>query len=173
MSRLILLNGPPGVGKSTMARRWADDHPGTLLCEIDLLRTMVAGWESDVVDAGARIRTTALAMITAYLRDGGDVVLPQLLADPAQLDRFVEAATTVGADHVHVLLTAPDDEVIRRFHQRGVAHAWGARAAAVVAADGGDQALRAWIARLDLLNGIRVPSTDPTSTYDALVAAVG
>ena len=28
MSRLIHLNGPPRVGKSTLARRYGDEHPG-------------------------------------------------------------------------------------------------------------------------------------------------
>jgi adenylate kinase family enzyme len=26
---VLHLNGPPGVGKSTLAGRWADEHPGT------------------------------------------------------------------------------------------------------------------------------------------------
>src|SRR6476469_9691128 len=90
--RLILLNGPPAAGKSTLARRWADDHPGTLLLDIDLLRTMVAGWQDDLLGAGARIRTTALATAAAYLGEGGDVVVPQLLADPVQLARFEAVA---------------------------------------------------------------------------------
>jgi predicted kinase len=173
MARLILLNGPPAVGKTTLARRWADEHPGTLICEIDLLRTLVAGWETDAVTAGARIRTAALAMITAYLRAGGDVVLPQLLADPAELGRFVQAATSAGAQYVHVLLTAPEEEIVRRFHDRGADHAWGTRTREMVESDGGDEALRTWIARLGELDGVRVPSTDPAATYDALVAALG
>ena len=49
MPTLLHLNGPSGVGKSTLARAWADRHPGTLLCDIDELRTCVSGWESDFV----------------------------------------------------------------------------------------------------------------------------
>ena len=118
MSRLIHLNGAPGVGKSTLARRYAADHPGVLVLEIDQLRTMVAGWQDDPVDAGTRIRTAALAAITAYLRDGGDVVLPQLIGSAEQLSRFEAAARDAEADYADVVLTAPPDEVVRRFRSR-------------------------------------------------------
>lgn len=77
MTRLILLNGLPGVGKSTLARRWAADHPGTLVCDVDVLRTWIGGWRDDFVGAGALVRPGALGLIRGYL-EGGDVVLPQL-----------------------------------------------------------------------------------------------
>lgn len=43
VSRLIHLNGPPGIGKSTLARRYVDAHPGVLNCDIDVLRTLIGG----------------------------------------------------------------------------------------------------------------------------------
>jgi predicted kinase len=43
MARLLLLNGPPGIGKSTLARRWADDRPGTLCLDVDLLHRFLGG----------------------------------------------------------------------------------------------------------------------------------
>lgn len=43
MPQLILLNGPPAVGKSTLAARYADDHPGTLNLDIDLLHPLIGG----------------------------------------------------------------------------------------------------------------------------------
>ncbi len=70
MSRLIHLNGPPGIGKSTLARRFVDAHPGVLNCDVDVLRTLIGGWQSDFARAGALIRPAALAMIEAYLRNG-------------------------------------------------------------------------------------------------------
>ena len=78
MSRLIHLNGPPGIGKSTLARRFVDERPGVLNCDVDVLRTLIGGWQSDFARAGALIRPAALAMIEAYLGDGNDVVFPQM-----------------------------------------------------------------------------------------------
>jgi predicted kinase len=171
--RLILLNGPPAVGKTTLARRYAVDHPGTLVLDIDVLRTMVAGWESDVVMAGQRIRTTALAAITAYLADGGDVMVPQLCGIPTEVARFEHAASAAGAAFEHVLVTAPPDEVVRRFRTRGDEHPWAAQVTTLVAQAGGDDALHDWIARLDRLDAVRVPSTDLEQTYRALLVALG
>lgn len=51
MSRLIHLNGPPGIGKSTLARRYVSEHPGVLNCDIDVLRTFIGGWEDDFAGA--------------------------------------------------------------------------------------------------------------------------
>ena len=108
MRRLIHLNGPPGIGKSTLARRYAAEHPGVLNCDIDVLRTLIGGWESDFGEAGALIRPAALAMIEAYLANGHDVVLPQMLIDPTELARFEACAIRVGAQFVErVLMDTP------------------------------------------------------------------
>jgi hypothetical protein len=100
-ARLILLNGMPGIGKSTLAARYVADHPGVLLLDIDRIRQLIGGDWSD--NAGAA-RVLGLAMATAHLATGHDVVVPQLVARVDQLERFEAAAVEAGASFVNVML---------------------------------------------------------------------
>jgi predicted kinase len=117
---LLHLNGPSGVGKSTLARAHAAAHPGTLLCDIDELRSWVSGWEDDFVGTGEAVRSSALALMTAYLRTGRDVVLPQLIVTPAQVERFEAAAAEAGAAYAGVVLDVAPDVLLERLRARAV-----------------------------------------------------
>lgn len=135
--RLLHLNGAPGAGKSTLARAVVASRPGWLCLDIDVLRQLVGGWE-DHAATGTLVRPLALAMISAHLAGGRDVVLPQLLVDPAEVERFVAAARDVGGSYTGVLLDLPDDVVAARWRQRDVSEPVTAANNRVIATDGGD-----------------------------------
>ena len=118
MPTLLHLNGPSGVGKSTLARAYAASHPGTLVCDIDELRSWVSGWEDDFVGTGEAVRASALALLTAYLATGRDVVLPQLIVTPSQAERFEAAAAAAGASYVGVVLSVEPEVLLPRLHAR-------------------------------------------------------
>lgn len=44
MSRLVLINGAPGAGKSTLAQALAQDRPMTLALDIDALKHSLGCW---------------------------------------------------------------------------------------------------------------------------------
>jgi hypothetical protein len=73
---LILLNGPPASGKSTLARRYGVDHPLALALDIDVVRSLLGGWLEHPDAAGMAARAMALAMAREHLRAGRDVVVP-------------------------------------------------------------------------------------------------
>jgi predicted kinase len=151
---LIHLNGPPGVGKSTMARRFAAEHPGVLNCDIDVLRTLVGGWSEDFGRAGALIRPAALAMIEAYLSSRHDVVLPQLITNPVELARIEECARRSGARFVERFLMTDLEQAVGRFNSRGEGEpgeTWHAQVRSIVAREGGDVVLMQYHAALERL----------------------
>lgn len=173
----------PGIGKSTLARRYADDHPSTLDCDIDVLRSLVGGWRDDFGLAGALVRPAALAMITAYLREGQDVVLPQMILLPEELGRFEGAALAADASFVEVLLRTDRETVAARFGRRGadgVDASWHDHVRGVVEEMGGEAMLLDCHDRLEALAADRPGAVVVDSregavdeTYTALLRALG
>jgi predicted kinase len=116
--RLIVLNGPPGIGKSTIARRFADEHPLALCLDLDLVRSLLGGWRGEPEAAGIRARAMGLEMTRTHLQEGHDVVIPQLLARLPYLLALESLASDVGAAfHELVLLDSPEASE-RRFRER-------------------------------------------------------
>ena len=144
MARLIHLNGPPAVGKTTMAERFVARHPGSLLLDIDRLRTMVGGWRDEFGKVGQIVRPLAQNMMRTHLGGGFDVVVPQYLSDPSEVEQFERVADDEDADFIEVMLIADVDECVRRFADRhAVAQTPLSQAvAAFVDARGGDAQLR-------------------------------
>jgi predicted kinase len=145
---LIHLNGPPAIGKSTLAALYADRHPGTLNLDIDRLHEFVGGWR----DADPRLhdvlRPVAKAMASTYLRGGGDVILPQYLGRLAEVEAFELIARERGARFVEVVLFAERKEAIERFVGKTDATEWDVRNRRVVAELGGTDFLGAMHDRL-------------------------
>ena len=177
--RFVLLNGPPGIGKSTLSRRYVEDHPGTLDLDVDRLRGFVGGWRERFDETGEVVRPVALAMATAHLRGGRDVVMPQLLANLGEIAKFEKAAHDGGGTFVHVVLLDDEDRSVGRFARRDGDDPWHEHVRALVAARDGDNGLRALHRRLlEVLaqrpEAVVVDSVEgePDATYARLVAAV-
>ena len=118
MARLILLNGAPGVGKSTLARRHADDHPLTLVLDIDIVRSLL-GPTDDITSSWLAARALALAMAACHLRAGHDVVVPQYLGRPEFIEQLRSVAGDTDAVFTHVVLTVDAPAGEARFVARG------------------------------------------------------
>ncbi len=174
-ARLIVLNGPPASGKSTLARRYADEHPLALRLDIDELRDWLSAWSTDLHAAGLRARDLAVAMAEDHLRSGHEVAVAQLFGRPDHLDRLVAAATGVGADVAEVVLVADRAGTRARFVERG-----GPRLAEVEAGPPGLDALDELHDRVERVavsrpHVVRVEPVwgDVDATYARLLAAIG
>ncbi|MEB3367738.1 AAA family ATPase [Saccharopolyspora mangrovi] len=141
--RLVHVNGPPGIGKSTLARRYVDEHVGVLNLDIDLLRGLIGGWRERFAEVGEIVRPLALGMAAEHLRGGRDVVLPQYLARSAEIERFEAVAQENGAEFVEVMLLDTRQRSVERFARRGGDGdpVWHAQVKEIVRREGGEDFL--------------------------------
>jgi predicted kinase len=118
MPRLIVLNGPPGIGKSTVALRYVEDHPLALSLEQDVVRGLLGGWRTREGESGVLARELCLGMARIHLVAGHDVVVPQFIANPEYLDRLSDLAHEIDAQYVEFALLDDLGSAERRFHAR-------------------------------------------------------
>jgi hypothetical protein len=113
-----VLNGPPGVGKSTLAGMYADEHPLALNLDIDRVRSLIGRWRDDPAAAGLLARQIALAAGRAHLLAGHDVIVPQFLGRVVFLEQLEDLAQQVGATFHEIVLLDGKDNALRRFAER-------------------------------------------------------
>ena len=177
--RLVLLNGPPGIGKTTLARRYVQDRPLALALDIDTLRRALGRWETDQESAGLLARELALAMIRTHLATGHDVVVPQYVARTDFLDALAAAAEAGGGRFAEVYLTDTRAAVLERFDARADDESAAVHHAEAVRNVGGRAGLAAMVDRIEAVRSRRAAAVTVTTTaggieesYRALVAAL-
>lgn len=182
MPRLIVLNGPPGVGKSTIAQRYVDDHPLAMNLDLDSVRRLLGHWRDAPTEAGLLARRLTLTMARAHLATGRDVVLAQYLGNPRFLQQAEDVAAEAGAQFVEVVLMTDREDAIRRFAARTAEAARPAHVEAgeLVAQYGGPDALFAMYDRLLLVLAhrpraqiVNCPSGEVESVYREVLALLG
>nr|NLI49165.1 AAA family ATPase [Propionibacterium sp.] len=118
MPRLILLNGAPGVGKSTIARLLAERNPFTLAFSIDDIKHSLGRWADDPTEAKAHARSLGIALIREQLGRGRDVILAQYIVRGSFIDELEADAGDVGATFHEIVLTLPVQALATRIGER-------------------------------------------------------
>lgn len=119
MSKLIMLNGAAAVGKTTIANRYAADHPLTLNFAGDVLIEMISDWRASETEARRSVFSMTLAAVEAYLKTEHDVIVQYLLVDPDHAEVFAQVAEQTSAAFYEIYLEVDKETAVRRLLQRG------------------------------------------------------
>ena len=156
---LVLLNGPPASGKSTIAGRLITQRPLALNLDVDVIRSLLGDWKARPADAGIAARRLAVAMALGHLASGNDVIVPQFLARAEFIEQLAETTATVGARFVEIALILSRADAVAAFRRRSAQPATAAHrdAAEAVDAAGGIERAGGDVRRLhDVAAGARI-----------------
>lgn len=117
--KLIILNGPAGVGKSTVAARLHSQMPASVLIDIDELRRTIPGYPEKREETLRLAYEYAANAIEDGLKAGSDVIIDKGIYQPEVLDTFISVANKCGANVMEFLLFAEKETVKKRAEERG------------------------------------------------------
>jgi predicted kinase len=118
MSRLILINGAPGSGKSTVAHAVAQDRRMRLALDIDTIKHSLGRWDEDPQASGLHARRLGLLLAGEHLGAGFDVVLGQYLARTAFIEQLEKLADNKDAEFHELVLDLDAAALARRLARR-------------------------------------------------------
>lgn len=118
MARLILINGAPGSGKSTIAQAIAQDRAMTLALDVDALKHALGRWEADPAASGLQARRLSLRVAVEHLDSGFDVVMGQYLAETSFIESLEQTAEEAGAIFREYVLELDAATLARRLAAR-------------------------------------------------------
>lgn len=171
MPSVILLNGPPGIGKSTLAHQYAAAHPLCFCLDIDSLRRSIGGWQQHPAESGALARQMAVAMINVHVGAGHDVILPQYLGRPDFIEELERTAAAAGARFRELVLMDSRENAVTRFAARASDASLTEHHREAAEQAGGDEGLREMYDRLHALLSGRPDTRVITTTAGDVAGA--
>lgn len=116
---LIILNGPAGVGKSTLAFQIQSYIPEAEVISIDNLRRTIPNYRNNRQESLRLSYTYAEDSIKKYLNEGRTVIIDKCITQSEILDRFIDIADNYGAKTLEFILFAEKGIVKQRSKDRG------------------------------------------------------
>jgi broad-specificity NMP kinase len=118
--KLIVVNGSPAAGKTTVAEKLHKDLSMSLLADVDAWRRLVSDYRENREESLKLSYKMAVAAVDAYLGTGHDVIVDKaILSDDSVIDALIESGKRHMAEVYEFILIADKETVIKRAHERG------------------------------------------------------
>ncbi len=118
--KLILINGPAAVGKSTLAERLHKTLPLSFYIDIDLIRRSISDYRKYPVKSWELSMAAALGIAEAQLRNKNSIIIDKMIYNKGGfIDSFINLGKKYKADTYEFILWAKKDTVIERAEKRG------------------------------------------------------
>jgi hypothetical protein len=118
--RLVWINGPFGVGKTTVAEKVIERWPEAMLYDPELIGTLLhtllpaalkRGDYQDIALWRRLVRVTAIEMLSEYARP---LVVPMTLVVPSYFEEIIGGLRGQGVHVDHFTLLASDETIMAR-----------------------------------------------------------
>lgn len=131
-TKLIILYGFASSGKTTLAKRYIDEHPLTIAIEGDQLIGMIGQWRRNETQARKLVFEHTKSIAENHLSGGHAVLIPYLLTDSTQIESFEKVAEKYGASFHEVYIKIDKEGAINRLLNRGC---WGEEGSKILTED--------------------------------------
>jgi broad-specificity NMP kinase len=124
--KLILINGPAGVGKTTVAKKLHESMSFSFLLDLDDQRNFISHWSDDREKARILSFDIALAIAETCLKNGFDFISGKAMFDTvlkgkekSPIDMFIDLGHKYDAKIYEIMLWADKQSVLERANRRG------------------------------------------------------
>ena len=117
--KLIIINGPAGVGKSTVSARIHTVLQDSLIIDIDELRRQIPDYRENREASLKLSYEHAFHVIEKNLQQEKSVIIDKAIFDTRILDSFIELGKKYNAQTFEFLLFADKETLLKRAAERG------------------------------------------------------